>query len=356
MLSAIRGLAAMFVVVEHAQPYFAPLSAPMGYLAVDLFFLLSGAVIEASYGERLRAGLGVACFARIRLVRLYPLYFLGIAFMVLAVAAAPGHRRFVNAVFGLGIPAAPSSWLMALLLLPLTHGPNLFPFDPPAWSLFFEIVINLIYAVLAPRLTTRLALAIAAASLALLVPATLGQVQDLFITGMLRAGFSFFLGVVLLRVHWQVDWRPSDAVGRSLMPFVLAGIIVLLSQHESGRTAPVSSLLTVTLGFPVLLWLAMAVRPGPRALPVCRVLGDTSYAVYALHEPLIVLGLSVAVGRFGLPLTALAPLSGLAFLAALITLCGWIDRFYDMPVRRRLSPRPALDDVALTMKLGRYER
>src|ERR1700712_1558692 len=52
-LDAMRGLAAFAVVVYHLdRPY-----APSAYVAVDLFFVLSGFVIARAYGEKLAGGM-----------------------------------------------------------------------------------------------------------------------------------------------------------------------------------------------------------------------------------------------------------------------------------------------------------
>ena len=48
------------------------------WVAVDLFFILSGFVIMHSYGDKIRNGLSFGDFAKARLIRLAPLYFAGL--------------------------------------------------------------------------------------------------------------------------------------------------------------------------------------------------------------------------------------------------------------------------------------
>jgi peptidoglycan/LPS O-acetylase OafA/YrhL len=48
-LDALRGLAAIGVVMFHGKDLFAPIRIPAGYLAVDLFFMMSGSVISRAY-------------------------------------------------------------------------------------------------------------------------------------------------------------------------------------------------------------------------------------------------------------------------------------------------------------------
>ena len=92
-LDALRGIAAVGVVVFHMQQAFTPIAAPGGYLAVDLFFMMSGVVLTGhAYEARFRAGMGTLDFMRARLIRLYPLYLLG-TLLGIAVTLASLHGR-----------------------------------------------------------------------------------------------------------------------------------------------------------------------------------------------------------------------------------------------------------------------
>jgi len=329
-LSGIRGVAALFVVVEHAPGFFTPMNDPMGGMAVDMFFMLSGAVIDASYGAKLRQGMGLGQFAGIRAARLYPLYALGSAVMLLALLLAPGHAGTINARFGIGIPGQLRFWLPAALMLPLTSGPNMYPFDPPAWSLFFEILANLVYVAFAARITARSAGFIAAVCFALLVPDVLLHGQDLFISGTLRVGFGFFLGVALYR---QLPAATAPvASGRWLAWLILLVLAGLLGAAVPARAMPGVDLLSIGLAFPTLLYLALRVQPAAHVLPVFLLLGDISYAIYTLHEPLLVL-LFALKRRLGVQLNVPAPWSGMLFLSLLGVFSILADRATRM--RRR---------------------
>ncbi len=76
-LDGLRGVAALAVVFGHL---FWPFNLFLAhtYLAVDLFFLMSGFVLAATYERRLAAGWGAGKFAVVRLRRLWPLYALGL--------------------------------------------------------------------------------------------------------------------------------------------------------------------------------------------------------------------------------------------------------------------------------------
>jgi peptidoglycan/LPS O-acetylase OafA/YrhL len=83
-LDALRGLAALAVVSGHTQDLFGGSIFPLGYLAVDFFFMLSGFVLAYAYGQRVEGGLTVGHFMKARLIRFYALYLIGLAIAVLA--------------------------------------------------------------------------------------------------------------------------------------------------------------------------------------------------------------------------------------------------------------------------------
>ncbi len=80
-LTGLRGVAALLVVLYHADINFGPLlgrAVRHGYLAVDLFFLLSGYVMSLSYGSMFLTWHNWASYRRfllLRFGRIYPLYF-----------------------------------------------------------------------------------------------------------------------------------------------------------------------------------------------------------------------------------------------------------------------------------------
>lgn len=81
-LTGIRGVAALFVVIYHftnAKPIF----FWNGYLAVDLFFILSGFIMSMVYQEKVSNGITVDLYIKFlyhRFARIYPLYFVVLVF------------------------------------------------------------------------------------------------------------------------------------------------------------------------------------------------------------------------------------------------------------------------------------
>ncbi|MGA8939854.1 MAG: acyltransferase [Acidobacteriaceae bacterium] len=154
-LDALRGVAAILIVVFHIRPLFG--NSPLfgrAYLAVDLFFMLSGFVLSFAYQQKLDNGLPTTTFLKLRLIRLYPLYLIGL-FLGFIYTATQVHYQHSS-------PGMLGSFLMlvpALFFLPIpapTSLPNVaFPYDLPAWSLFSELIANLLHALLLRKRSTR---------------------------------------------------------------------------------------------------------------------------------------------------------------------------------------------------------
>ena len=144
-LDALRGVAALAVVLFHAAFFYGMKAPAEGQIAVDLFFVMSGFIIAYRYDRDLRGGMGLKAFVRVRLVRLYPLYFLGAVLGVLpaVVAVASGdadwfHKGLVEA-FPFHILMLPSWFVVPRI-------EELYPFNYVAWSLALEMLINVAYA------------------------------------------------------------------------------------------------------------------------------------------------------------------------------------------------------------------
>ena len=342
LLDAIRGAAALIVLVRHTS-YFFGWALPMSHLAVDLFFMLSGVVIANAYEARLQDGLPPGRFMLIRLIRLYPFYLLGSVLGLVPVLAARS-----------GLPAqglpGDLSWTLsaAALMLPTLSGADLYPLDTPAWSLFFELVANLFYALILRSLSGRLLwilMLLCAAGLALVLGVTPGHSLHggfspaTLAVGVFRVGFSFFAGVALYRHGHDVgNAAVSTGTGARTRAIVLVGMaVVLLAASPPAPLRAIYELVAVTVLFPSLIGLAMRSPLSGSDARRAAMLGTLSYPVYVLHVPVartlngvLDKGLHVQVEHW-------APYVGLAFLALFLPACLLADRWYDGPVRARLG-------------------
>lgn len=285
-LAGMRGVAAAFVVILH----FGIVHVPLAGNAVDLFFVLSGVVIEHSYGGTFRRSFRT--FMKARALRLYPLFFLGMTFGALGALGNPAHAALL--------------WGLAVLCLPvLTGNDALYPLDHPAYSLLLEIIVNVMWAM------TRIGWLLIGIALAILL------VDNCF---MARACFGFFLGTMMRR-HQLENWRPGGGWA------CMAVLAVMLSVQAKWMQMPL-----IVLGQPLLIWWAMHTRP-VRGIGLMELAGDVSYPLYILHVPLAVL----LISQHGfIP----GPLWMRAGFGCVVVVIAWgFDRFYDRPVRRWLGRR-----------------
>jgi peptidoglycan/LPS O-acetylase OafA/YrhL len=330
LLDGIRGLAAVFILLRHTLPYWT-FGFSRSYLAVDLFFVLSGFVIAQAYDQRLKTkSMSFVQFVKVRLIRMYPMYLLS---LVLCVLVWSGHWQ-----------QAAVPLLLALFFLPssMPGGPTdfLFPTNGPYWSLMFELVVNFVYAAIRRWLSTPVLVGIVAvAAGGLAVSAWLGGNLDMGWTwgvrtlagGAARAFFGIFLGLLLHRFHDR--WAP--AVGRWLSPwvaFVLVG--VALASPDAGAFNGLVDFLLVAGVFPFLI-LAASRYTGGRAQGIAVVLGAASYPVYVLHQQV---GLIFQYGTGSL-VRDTAPWSGFLFVTALIVLSLVLEQVFDLPIRRWLKKK-----------------
>jgi peptidoglycan/LPS O-acetylase OafA/YrhL len=335
-LDALRGIAAIGVVVFHMSRLFTPIAAPGGYLAVDLFFMMSGVVLSHAYEARFRAGMGTLGFMRARLIRLYPLYLAGALFGITVTWAS---------LRGLNSQNWDSSSLSQAVALALFFLPNfsarpvdeIFPLNIPCWSLFFEILVNLLFVVLWPLLTSRRLIIVSlltgvavGVAIAQTGSIDLGSTGSSFGVGLVRTIFGFSVGVLIAR-HIPRVHRGQNNLG---VLAIVAVVGIAIAGRPQLEFRALWDAVCVLVVFPVTVYFGTLIDPGSRLRRIATFLGVTSYAVYVLHSPLSSV-LNSAMRFFAAG--SVAPYMGLAVLAFLLAGCWLIDRYIDMPIRRQLS-------------------
>lgn len=135
LLDALRGLAALAVVIHHAAAVY------IGGMAVMAFFVISGYCIAAASASARKNNLGMGGFLWRRVRRIFPPYLLAIAFW----AALRGVKIFTGGANDLARPW--TEWLQNLTLtqwLTLLPNPESYPPHNPSlfvgafWSLCYE--------------------------------------------------------------------------------------------------------------------------------------------------------------------------------------------------------------------------
>jgi peptidoglycan/LPS O-acetylase OafA/YrhL len=310
---------------------------PNSFLAVDFFFCLSGFIIAYSYERRILNGMSLADFSVARLIRLYPLYFLGSAFGLLSALMlthaysrnhlTPGELLTTVALSSLLLPDLRDVWA--------NH--NVFPLNGPPWSLFFELFANLVFwFMIRSRLADKVwLLGVAGTCLAMLSLykgplAEAGAFSQSFTQGFARVGFSFCMGVVVFRLRGTRRIAPVAALA---VVFLLGGMLLtrgeIVEQHAT-------QLFFVAIVSPLVVYLGSLVKLPVAAEPLCSFLGDFSYPLYILHQPFLLIWGGHTAHRLSAahPVATQLSIPVFCFAVAAITWC--VGAFYDTPIRARL--------------------
>jgi peptidoglycan/LPS O-acetylase OafA/YrhL len=354
ILDGLRGVAALIVVIfhlfeAHAASRFVQV-INHGYLAVDFFFVLSGFVIGYAYDDRWNTMSTTEFFKR-RLIRLHPMIVAGMligAVMFYTQASTifpkiqetPVWLLLVVMVIGMTLIPVPPA-------LELRGWGELHPLDGPGWSLFYEYVGNILYALVVRKFSKwLLGLCVFAAGVVLVHHCVTGPNGDVIggwsldpvqvRLGLTRLLYPFFAGLLLSRVV---------RVGRIKHAFLLCSVIITAAlalprfgdQHTLWMNGLYESLCIIVV-FPLVVYLGASgeVKSGWPAR-VCSFLGQISYPLYMIHYPFVytytawVQDNKIPVAR-GWPVA----LGTAAFCILLAYACL---RFYDLPLRRWLTAR-----------------
>jgi peptidoglycan/LPS O-acetylase OafA/YrhL len=209
-----------------------------------------------------------------------------------------------------------------------------FPINGPAWSLFFELGVNFVYAFIARFLTRSWLIAIVVVGGAVMAVDALdhktiemGWQRDELFDGATRVVFGFFGGLLLHDMRPRFSLPPW--VGYALM---LALGVLLFERHTFYVHA---HLLIAIIGFPVLVWVGSAVRETGFIAKAGGFLGALSYPLYILHWPVIdltrsLLGKIDPEGRY---IALWMPLQ----IALVVSLAWFAMKLFDEPVRAWLT-------------------
>ena len=279
---------------------------------------------------------------------MYPLYLVGLLLASLALVAAfmvHAPTNWSPAEFGVAFG-------FALLFAPTPpmHTDAIFPLNNPAWSLFFELVANVLFAVLWKQLTTKVCIIVVGISGLVLIGADawygnldLGSNWPTFWVGFPRVGYSFFLGVLLSRLL-----RRRASMLRVSPWLVLLAVAVTLSAYP-GAWRWAYDLGCVLIILPLLVWAAALVEPAGASRVIFTGLGAASYPMYTIHVPL----LTIAAKKFGPDMSVLGPAFGGIFVVAMVVggiLLDRVDRVvraYLTRISANRSEAPKLADPAV---------
>ena len=365
LLDGLRGVAALAVLWYHVNEGFAFAAATNGagdgiirtfnhgYLAVDFFFLLSGFVIAYAYDDRWDKGLTVGTFFKRRLIRLHPMLIAGaiigaITFLIqggvtwCGESVSTGRLILCFALTLLFIPAFPGAGYE------VRGNGEMFPLNGPYWSLFFEYIGNILYALLLRRLSTKaLAVLVSLLGLTFLWFATanvstygsigVGWTLDTvnFLGGSLRMIFPFTLGMLLSRT-----FKPRPIRGAFWLCTVLLLALFAVPYIEAMQPLCMNGVYEMTcimLIFPAIVLLAASSTSVSDATKrTATLLGNLSYPLYTVHYPFMYLFYAGLIANEQYNFTS-APWQSLAVMAGSILVAYILMKWYDAPIRKWLS-------------------
>ena len=361
ILDGLRGVAALLVVVFHVGEGFATGATDQflnhGYLAVDFFFMLSGFVVGYAYDDRWHSQPGFSLweFFRRRLVRLHPMVLLGAALGALSFALQGFVKWDGTEVAVANVVVA---MLLSMLLFPAWPGAmyevrgngEMFPLNGPSWSLFFEYIANIAYGLLLRRLSTRLLAAVVAMMAVGYAAFDLCNFSESWMMnlgwtlagcnlpgGLLRVGLCFSMGLLLQRCFRPWHTKGAFTLCSLLLALLLAVPYLTPRAGEVHWWNSLYEIACVMVAFPLIVLVGASGRlHGGSTEALCKWVGQISYPLYIVHYPVMYL-LYSWLWNGSEHSTMATVLAVAAAVAASIVLAALALRFYDIPVRSRLS-------------------
>ncbi len=352
ILDGLRGVASVMVVAFHILEAHATSHLDQvinhGYLAVDFFFLLSGFVIGYAYDERWST-MKPKDFFKLRLVRLQPM-------VVMGMLIGAGCFYFQNSALWPAIHQVPVVTMLLVMLIGFTLLPvppsmdirgwqEMHPLNGPGWSLFFEYIANILYAIGIRKLSkTALSVLVFVAGCALVQLAVTSSAGDIIggwsVTAeQLRIGFTrvmypFFAGLLLFRIG-KITYVKNAFFWCSLLLIIVFSVPRVGGSQHLWINGLYDSL-TIIILFPLVVYAGACGKiAGKRSAQVCKFLGDISYPLYMTHYPLIYIYTGWVSDRKPTLEQAL-PFALLTFAVSCL-LAYACFKWYDEPVRKWLK-------------------
>ena len=372
---ALRGAAGLLVPLFHlSEPYGwnragasgVPQICGHGYLCVEFFLLLMGYMLAYAYDRRWKEGMGIGAFFKRRLLRLHPLIVSGTVIgLIVFFAQGLGCPLWDKALKAFGPWEFAGLVVAGFLFLPYPGSGFLVPFNPCAWTLAYEYLANILYALFVRRLG-RVALAVlsviaglwtmsfvlhidlnalfgtSSAFLAEIAARKGDSIEigwslrpDHFYGACVRLFFPFLFGMFLARTGWKIRiprWGLPICLGVFLLvlftPMPFGGV------YQNGAF----ELVALMVVFPLLLLVGAGTEAAhAKTAAVCAFFAELSYPFYMSHYPFM------KIHNWWVRTHSASCSAGFCFALgvceylALAAFAYAVMRFWDRPVRRALS-------------------
>ncbi len=366
-LTSLRGIAALIIVIHHFSYYALPqlgvvLSAysyffQNGYLAVDLFFILSGFIMTHVYSDRFSAGVSKSNYwqyLRARFARIYPLHLftllvlVGLQFVELILS----NPTAFTGKFNLTALGANVLMLQAFAL----NCPPLFWCDTywnePAWSISVEFVIYsifpfILFAILKnqPKTDTFLYIITLIASL-LLIRFTRNNLDNIIgIPSIARCGLECILGAITYKIYRR---QQAQRFLNTNLLGIVATVWIAVIMHNWSEDLRGFHDWAILPAFSLLI---LSISPQSHSLgmrmlnsPLLLYLGSISYSVYMVHWVLISIVKAFWLDELHLVfeegLTKTQSIFALGLFIPIVILTASLTyRFVEVPLRQYLKPK-----------------
>ena len=365
LLDGLRGVAALLVLIYHIFEGLAFAEATdgvgnglittlnHGHIAVDFFFILSGFVISYAYNDRWDK-MSIGVFLKRRFIRLHPMLIMG-AVIGAASFFISGCERWDGSI-------APTSWVMMALMLTMCMIPavpgapyevrgngEMFPLNGPGWSLFFEYIGNICYALFMRRMSTNL---LAFFTLLLGVAHAWFFIGDVsgydmigvgwtidtvnFWGGFIRMLFPFSMGMLLARTF--KPRHAKGAFGICTLSLIILFAVPYIPSIEGISLNSLYEFLCISCIFPALVWLGACGTASGVTSKANRFLGKLSYPLYIVHYPIMYIFYAWLIRNDIYTLRDCWSVALLVIVSS-VSLAYICLKFYDEPVRRWLSKK-----------------
>ncbi|MFC0399770.1 acyltransferase family protein [Paraburkholderia rhizosphaerae] len=318
VLDGLRGVAAIGVMLMHYSENTGHRLFTHADIAVDLFFILSGFVLMHSYRSKLLLGLSAREYVKKRIIRLYPMFAISMAIGIPALIAAaliglanyPLRSIIVASLDNLLFLPYLGDHGVANMVSTAAHLPvekytvgEIFPANPSAWSLFFEMVASIALLVLI-RLQRRDLIKLIIVSAILLfgtgvllgvenknaIPVFFGAGWGTrnFFAGFIRVAYGFSMGVLIYSLH---ETQTPLKFGKVLSVIVRSDIaLYLLFAIAIAFPFGIKGLYPMAVIFfvaPLMVYCGANLQPTGRVgARLAHFLGWLSYPIYCLHSPI----------------------------------------------------------------------
>lgn len=366
ILDGLRGVASVLVILFHLFETYSAGAAEQiinhGYLAVDFFFVLSGFVVGYAYDDRWDR-MSVGGFFKRRLIRLHPmvimgtvigasLYFFGQCDGFPLIGHVPGWKVLLAFVMGcLMIPCG--------MKMDIRGWGEMNSFNGPNWSLTWEYLANILYALIFRRLPNVL-LGILTAVAAF---CTLNLCLDWNVFGLLTDGrdalrytviggwsltpeqiyigltrlmYPFLCGLLLSRIGRFIKVKG----GFWWCSLILVVLFAVPCIGGAGNILNgVYNAVCILICFPLIVMMGAGSEiKGQRSTKICTFLGELSYPLYITHYPFAYMQMRWAWAHPDAPLYAHIMVAAGVLLMAVGTAYACL-KLYDIPVRKWLTDK-----------------